>query len=326
MEEAKAEIARRKEAQEGIEEDGMNDLAEAMSSLNAIESNNRAKDLVGRSVPGQHRGIVANGTAKSSERSKRVSDQASEATQPYTISYAPSYPADNALARAASLDTRLAALELALGIDSLPLPSNDPSNASTGTPTTKPLLPTMASLERQITTLLSTSASSLEPASKQLRQLSEDTERLAAARKAAREAADEAAEKRNSYDRRRRSGVPAAPRIPVGVEDDPEQLAKLNALHGTLGTINSLAPILPSVLERLRSLRLIHTEAAAAGTRLQEVEERQREDAEDIKTWSEALERVEKVVDSTEERMRSNMHEVDGWVKQLEQRMKVVPN
>ena len=226
----------------------------------------------------------------------------------YTISYAPEYQANHTLAKAAEFDTRLTLLESALGIDSLPLPTEERSSA-------KAILPTLEKLDMQISTISSSSGSSLESMGKRIRQLTHDAEKLDEARKSA----------KASLEALRASQGEASP--PGAINDqntsieDPEQTSKINALYGTLSTIETLAPLLPSVLDRLRSLHLMHVDAANASRNLANVEKRQSEMAEDIRSWREGLEKVEAVMKQGELRITENTKEVEVWVKELEERL-----
>ena len=207
------------------------------------------------------------------------------------------------LSKIATFDTRLTHLENLLGISTLPLPSQSSEN-------TKPLIPTLSNLDRQITTLSSASATSLDAMSTHIRTLTASAEKLAETR-----ASSQAAPESSSPETFPNTGTST---------EDSKQDAKINALYGTLPTIESLAPLLPSVLDRLRSLRLIHADAAGASQSLAAVEKRQAEMGEEIRSWREGLEKVEEVVRSGEVRMKGNMGVVETWVKELEGRMKAL--
>jgi nuclear migration protein JNM1 len=224
----------------------------------------------------------------------------------YTITYAPDYQQNHTFARAADFDSRLTLLEKALGITSTVIPAFD----SKGVPMA--ILPTLDRLQRQISVITEASPTSLDSISRRVRTLTQEAERLDEARKSAKAAQEElrAADGDNpTKTRDSEDGV------------DSEQVAKINALYGTLGTIESLAPILPSLLDRLRSLRAIHTDAATASETLNRVSKRQEDMAADIKKWREGLEKVEQAVKQSETVMGGNMKVVEGWVKDLEERM-----
>jgi nuclear migration protein JNM1 len=231
----------------------------------------------------------------------------------YTVTYAPSYQQTHALAKAADFDKRLALLEKALGINSAILTGPGSSRPSPA------ILTTLDTLTRQVTTLSESSSSSLDVISRRVRQLTQEAEKLTEARKAAKAAQD-------ALKNRDRSDDPA-PSSVAGTNgglhslEDPEQIAKINALYGTLATIESLSPMLPAVLDRLRSLRAIHADAATASESLARVEKQQEDMGAEIQRWREGLEKVEAAVMEGEKVMGGNMMVVEGWVKELEARM-----
>ncbi|KAL8983710.1 MAG: hypothetical protein Q9205_002130 [Flavoplaca limonia] len=206
-------------------------------------------------------------------------------------------------------DKRLRLLEAALGMDSIPLPTKDKSAS-------RAVLPTLDGLERKISSI-SMSDTALDKISRQIRHMTDDAEKLTEARKAA---AAQLTSNQSSIERKRISATKTGPPITEATED-LAQISKVNALYGALPTIESLSPLLPTVLDRLRSLRTIHADAANASDSLMEVESRQAAIAEDIKQWSDGLEKVEMAVRQGESSMRENMGVVDGWVKELESRI-----
>ena len=212
-------------------------------------------------------------------------------------------PPAAAVSLAASFDSRLHALETALGIQKLPLPTQ--STTSPG-----PILPTLISLSQKISILSSASPTSLESLTKRVRQLTVEAETLAEKRKAA----------RTSYEELQSSGSDLHPGTYKAIEDQ-EQVSKIAALYGTLPTIEALAPLLPSVLDRLRSLRLVHAGAADAGARMDEVEKRGTEMRDEVKRWREGVEEVEGKVEEMEKRARGNLGVIENWVKDLESRI-----
>jgi nuclear migration protein JNM1 len=218
----------------------------------------------------------------------------------YTVTYAPTYQQSHALARAADFDGRLAMLEKMLGLTSTGLPTVN----GTGVP--KAILPTLETLQSQISILANSTPSSLDGISRRVRNLTQDAEKLEESRKSAKAAQD-------------------ALRAAGGEIDEDgeesEQVAKINALYGTLPTIESLAPLLPSLLDRLRSLRAIHADAATASESLSRVEQKQSDMAGEIKKWKEGLERVEEAMKQGETTMSGNMMVVEGWIKDLEAKM-----
>lgn len=224
----------------------------------------------------------------------------------YTVSYAPDYQQSHTFARAADFDSRLTLLEKALGITSTAIPTLD----SKGVPMA--VLPTLDRLQRQISVITEASPSSLDSISRRVRTLTQEAERLDEARKSAKAAQEEL-----------RAANGDTPTKTGDSEDgqDSDQVAKINALYGTLSTIENLAPILPSLLDRLRSLRAIHTDAATASETLDKVAKRQEDMAADIKKWREGLEKVEQAMKQSETVMGGNMKVIEGWVKDLEERM-----
>jgi nuclear migration protein JNM1 len=215
----------------------------------------------------------------------------------YTITYAPTYQQSHALAKAADFDGRLALLERVLGLNS----------TIDATDNTKPIIPTLDVLQRQVFLLTESTPSSLDSISRRVRTLTQEAERLEESRKNAKAAQDAL-----------RS---AGGEVSAEDEEDSEQISKINALYGTLPTIENLAPLLPSLLDRLRSLRAIHADAATASENLERVERKQADMADEIKKWREGLEKVEEVMKQGEEVIGGNMKVVEGWVKDLEEKM-----
>ena len=222
-----------------------------------------------------------------------------------------SYQQTHTLSRIADFDDRLALLEKALGLDTIPLPSQE-------TLSTYTVLPTLDKLDKQISAISSTTNSSLDSIDKRVKQLRHDADKLAESRKAAKMALEAPSTSSN------RSKPPLAGKDDAKPQDDsedPDYVSKINALYGTLNTIGSLAPLLPSLLDRLRSLQLVHADAAVASQNLSQLEARQEAMAEEIKEWREGLEKVELAMKHGEEAMIKNVYVVEGWVKELEERM-----
>ena len=223
----------------------------------------------------------------------------------------------HAMSQVSDFDKRLRLLETALGVESIPLPTQERS-------TTRAVLPVLDTLDRQVSAI-SVTDSSLDKISRQIRQMTQESEKLAEARKAA---AAQLSSSDSSHHRNQVSTIKAGSR---NIEDteDLDLASKINALYGTLPTIESLSPMLPSVLDRLRSLRAIHADAALASEALTMVESRQAAMAEEIKEWKDGLGKVESAMHLGESSMKENMEAVDGWVKDLElrlQKMKAVNN
>jgi nuclear migration protein JNM1 len=242
-------------------------------------------------------GIKANGPPQTSQGNGEAAT--------YTVTYAPTYQQSHALAKAADFDGRLAILERALGIG----PTEFPSLTSNTAP--KAILPTLETLQRQISVISESTPSSLDSISRRVRTLTQEAERLEESRRAA----------KSAQDILRASGGESSS---DDDGEDSEQVAKINALYGTLSTIENLSPLLPSLLDRLRSLRAIHADAATASESLDRAEKRQIQMAGDIKKWREGLEKVEEAIKRGETVMSGNMKVVEGWVKDLEKKMETI--
>lgn len=211
------------------------------------------------------------------------------------------------LPKVAEFDARLVLVETVMGIDTIPLPTQERQP-------TRAVFPFIEQLDRQITALSTSTDSSLDTISRRVRQLTQDAQRLVEARSAA-TVAQEGSD---------------GPRLPLPLDGessissfikDPEHVSKINALYGALPTIELLAPLLPAALDRLRSLQTIHADAAAANQTLTQLETRQEDMAQELKRWRDGLEIVERKVKEGENTMAENTEVVDTWVKELEERM-----
>lgn len=216
----------------------------------------------------------------------------------YTITYAPTYEQSHALAKAADFEQRLLMVEKGVGISS----SSIPEAGSDGLG--RAILPTLDSLEKQISTLSQATTANLDAVSRRVRNLASEQQKL-----------NETKEKAKTL--REELGKHAA--APTGEES--EQDAKVNALYGILPTIESLTPVLPPLLDRLRSLRVIHADAATASETLNRIEREQAEMATELKQWKTGLEKMESAVINGDETVKGNMQVMEGWVKDLEGRM-----
>ncbi|KAL9038881.1 MAG: hypothetical protein Q9214_005105, partial [Letrouitia sp. 1 TL-2023] len=214
------------------------------------------------------------------------------------------------LSKVSDFDKRLAMLEAALGLESTSAPTQDKG-------TLLAVVPALNELERQVTIISKSNDSSLDKIGRQVRQLTQEAEKLHEARKAI-DALDSASGSAINMPDEATSGYS---------QKDFEEIqeiqlnSKVNALYGTLGTIESLTPLLPSVLDRLRSLRAIHANAALANDTLLRAETRQATMAQDIKDWREALEKVEKAFEQGEITMKENTRVVEDWIHDLETRI-----
>jgi len=247
----------------------------------------------------------ADGAAMKSTRqvaTPAASDIATRDEATYSVTYAPAYEQTHALAKAADFDRRLVLLEKSLGIGSSAFPELD----ANGLP--RAVLPTLETLQRQISTLSEASTSSLDTITRRVRTLTQEAENLEKARRDAKAAQEALAS----------TGV--APAEGANVEES-EQTAKVNALYGTLPTIENLAPLLPPLLDRLRSLRAIHADAGTASETLARIEKRQTDMAADIHQWRDGLEKVEAAMQQGDAAMGGNVRVVEGWVRDLETKM-----
>lgn len=243
--------------------------------------------------------------AITSAETDKDKDPANGSTQPPF-----DYDESHALSKISDFDKRLRLLETVLGMDSVPLPTQD-RGAS------RAVLPVLDGLDRQVSTILMTE-SSLDKVSRQIRQMTQDSEKLVEARKAA------AAHRPSNQSMSERNRLAALKAVDRSTEekDGFDQASKVNALYGTLSTIESLSPLLPSVLDRLQSLRAIHADAALASEALSEVEGRQAAMANELKEWKDGLEKVESAMQIGERSMKENVEVVDDWVKELETRLR----
>ncbi|KAI9879941.1 MAG: hypothetical protein M1830_006249 [Pleopsidium flavum] len=310
VEEVKDEYGRRQAEKQEVtapndtdDEDGVDSLSRMLDDI-TISANGSLTNPQADLAKMLSKSLRVDGKSKAN----RTSELDDEQSATYTVTYAPSYEQNHALAKVADFDTRLTVLEKALGIG-----SSATLNLDRVLP--KAILPTLDVLDKQISTLSSSSASSLDTISRKVRQLTQEAEKLDEARRSAKAAQD---------------ALKSDPSSPQAVNgglarslsfDDPELVSKVNALYGTLATIENLSPLLPAVLDRLQSLRAIHADAANASENLKDVEKRQEEMASDIKQWTEGLAKIEATMKQGEGTMGGNMKVVEGWVKDLEARV-----
>ncbi|KAI5812176.1 Dynamitin-domain-containing protein [Pyronema omphalodes] len=253
-----------------------------VASLGAVGRVKRTAEETGE-------GVEATGDATTTQPTEADKIVEKGRSAEYTVTYAPAYKASHTLGRVADFDHRLALLEKALGLSASTLDA---------TPLPPAMLPQLDELSRQLAVLSQSTTSSLDSASRRVKQLTQDTEKLAEARKAAKAA----------------------------VADDPmeneEMLAKINALYGVLPAIEGMRPLLPAMLERLRSLRAIHADAGRASETIRQMEERIEENEAEIQKWTEALVKMESVVKENKGQVEENVKMVEGWVKEIEDKMK----
>lgn len=294
IEEVKEEYGRRQAEKKGATEEGQDlepDVTALSRMLDGISaSQGGTSSASAKFAKDLGTGVKANGPPHTSQGTGEPAT--------YTVTYAPTYQQSHALAKAADFDGRLALLEKALGLEPITLDSSA---------TPKAILPTLDTLQRQVSLISESTPASLDSITRRVRTLTTDAERLTEVRK----------EAKNAQDALRAAGGD------VASEDgeDSEQTSKIHALYGTLSTIENLAPLLPPLLDRLRSLRAIHADAATASESLDAVEKKQTDMAGDIKRWREGLEKVEEALKQNQTTMGGNMQVVEGWVKELEAKM-----
>lgn len=317
-----AEVQEDFEKRGKLKDGSAGDLKDEQDSLDTL---GKVLDSVGSSSSVRHDGAADRLTKRLVSQSKTnlalKDGAAKEPTEPKganstsSVFYQSRHQEDHNLTKVSDFDSRLALIEAALGIDAIPLPTQDRSAA-------KAVVPSLDTLDKQLTTLSTSTDSSLDAVSRRIRQLTQNAEKLEQTRKAAKaaqEALQQEALSPPSNDTRMGDGkdVPKFPEI-----EDAETTAKINALYGTLSTIESLAPMLPSVLDRLRSLRTLHANAATASQTLAKVESRQEDMKQEIQGWREGLEKVESAMIEGEKTMKGNTEMVEEWVKELEERMR----
>ncbi|KAF4309665.1 putative dynactin subunit 2 protein [Botryosphaeria dothidea] len=334
VEEVRQEFELREQAKKG-ETEGGEDGGEAAAEEDE-EEDDPAEGIAKLSemldaVYVQRQGGVKGAEAQFARTLKRVSRPAAAAAETTTIIpqttttiavTATAEQAAHALSRAADFDARLSQLEKALGLN-----ANNMPDMAANPP--KSILHNLDSLERQLHTISEVSTSSLDAATRRVQKLTQEAERLEELRKAARASQDSATSPVSTSSRQRSGTVSAAvaadagppPEMMGAYIEDPERVAKINALFGTLTTIESLSPTLPLVLERLRTLRLIHTSAGTASATLDELEKRQGEQAEEIRQWRDALTKVEENLKGGEDTLQGNIKTVGDWVRDLEARI-----
>ena len=288
--------------------DALSQVLETVGPITADGENGAANRLTKRLTSA----VKSNGVAVKNLSAESAQQDGASST--YTVTYAPRYEEEHTLSKVSDFESRLTLIEAALGIDAIPLPTQDRSAA-------KAVIPTLDLLDKQLSTLSTSTDSSLDTIRRRVQQLTHDTEKLEQSRKAAKAAHEALRQEALSPTGKsvRSPTVNTATRLPE--IEDPEVTSKINALYGTLNTIESLAPLLPSVLDRLRSLRTLHADAATASETLSKVESRQEAMKDELEGWRQGLEKVEKAMEQGEQTMKANTEMVEGWVKELEERI-----
>lgn len=291
VEEAKEEYARRKAAPAEEEEDGEGDGTNRLASLSQV-LDEISKPTGSTYTPRPMKATKAAAETKEEEE-VQLGDDAT-----YTVTYAPAYEQSHALAKAADFDRRLLMLEKGLGVSS----SSMPETGSDGL--ARAILPTLDSMEKQISTLSQASTANLDAISRRVRTLAAEQDKLNDSREKAKTLREELGK-----------------HAPTAADEESDQDAKTNALYGILPTIENLTPMLPPLLDRLRSLKAIHAGAATASETLSRIEKEQSDMASELKQWKTGLEKMEAAMENGDESVKGNMKVMEGWVKDLEGRM-----
>ncbi|PNY26893.1 Dynactin subunit 2, partial [Tolypocladium capitatum] len=290
VEEAKEEYAKRKSASTARAGDGAPD-DERLASLSQV--------LDDISNPTRIGAALGPTKAASFQPKPAKPDETPTADgRTYTVTYAPTYEQSHALAKAADFDRRLLMLEKVLGISS----SSMPETGQDGLP--RAILPTLDSMEKQISTLSQASTANLDAISRRVRTLASEQDKLNDSREKAKALREELGKHGST-----------------SPTDESEQQAKINALYGILPTIENLTPVLPPLLDRLRSLRAIHADAATASQTLDRIETQQTEMTGELKQWKEGLEKMENAMRDGDTAVKGNVKVMERWVEDLERRM-----
>ncbi|EEU48409.1 uncharacterized protein NECHADRAFT_74529 [Fusarium vanettenii 77-13-4] len=290
VEEAKDEYAKRKAGASAQADDDAAKGDDRLASLSQVLD--EISKPTGRRVTAQ----ASKAVPPTSQEEKPDLPAVDDAT--YTVTYAPTYEQSHALAKAADFDRRLLMLEKGLGINASLMPEADVN----GLP--RAILPTLDSMNKQISTLAEASTANLDTISRRVRTLVQEQDKL-----------NDSREKAKSLREELGRGAPTAP------AEESEQEAKINALYGILPTIENLTPILPPLLDRLRSLRAIHADAATASDTLSRIEQQQTEMAAELKQWNEGLAKIEAAMKEGSVSIETNKKVMEEWVKDLEERM-----
>ncbi|KAJ9624809.1 hypothetical protein H2203_004759 [Taxawa tesnikishii (nom. ined.)] len=235
VEEVKAEFARRKtQGQEDGEETGEDEEDENEESVNELSK--VLQQMRTSSMPAADAQTQLMRRLNKQPRDTDITDRSTSETAPSGTASATESSDTQTLSRVADFDTRLTALERALGISTL-----DPTSPDT---TITPILPTLSHLDTQLQIL--SSPSSLEALAQRLQSLPTPG-----------------------------PDQPPSSNETAGSILTPEDTTKLHSLFSLLPTLTTLSPTLPLLLDRLRSLRSLHANAASASQALDEVEKRQ---------------------------------------------------
>ncbi|PFH59142.1 hypothetical protein XA68_12762 [Ophiocordyceps unilateralis] len=284
--EAKQDCAERKtglagqEDHEAPDDDRLDALSRALDGMSVAETGFASTQETARLAPATADPAAVNGPT-------------------YTVTYAPDYQQSHALAKAADFDRRLAVMEEVLGISSLSM-----VGASGRDGLARAVLPTLDSMEKQISALSQASTANLDAISRRVRTLTSEQDKLNDSRDKAKALRDELGKH-----------APASP------TDEAEQEAKINALYAILPTVENLTPLLPPLLDRLRSLRVMHADAATVSQTLDSIEAQQADMVGELRLWKDGLDKMETAIRNGETTVRENAKVMEGWVKDLEERV-----
>lgn len=212
---------------------------------------------------------------------------------------------ESSLSLVHDFDTRLRILEDSLGTELAQ------RNQQSSGPT-KPLLPTMDKLDKQLSILSRSTDRTVDQLAERIHELVQETAALET--------------KQAQVKPVTQKGLTALENAMqtngIEITENAATMSKVNALYGTLGIIESMAPLLPSVLDRLRSLKELHANAGSAGQNLTELERDQADMKEEIHNWREALEKAETAMMLSQKSSKENLESIEGWVRDLEHRLK----
>lgn len=299
--EARAEEEEGQQETEGETKDAIEALSRLMSELDSVPSGMKKKGHA-RTRSAYHDAPTIPPSSTTSEQQKQQDQQPSDQTT---------------LTNITAFDSRLAAIESALGLSSL-------DSTTELSALTSPLLPTIALLDHQVATLTSaTSLSALEAASTRIHKLKTEAAELSNLQsqqppQSSTPTSDVDEEDDSSSEAAAEHTIPTTPSATLTSSD----LKTLQSLYTLLPTLQSLSPMIPALTSRLRSLRTIHTAASTAHTDLDGIEERQGEMEKELRLWREGLERVEEAVEGAEEQNEVNGKFVKSWVEELEGRVR----
>ncbi|SMY23984.1 unnamed protein product [Zymoseptoria tritici ST99CH_1A5] len=311
VEECRVEAEKEREGRQEGEGDEMGYLEELGRMMGDLEPGAKTRGGVGHKR-----------TGSKYHDAPTIPPTATASTQPPTSPPERSPHVDEqTLTSITTFDTRLTALESALGLSSL-----DPTSQSSTL--TAPLLPTLTLLDQQLATLSSaTSLSALEAASSRIHKLKSEAASLSQLQSqrgpptANNSGSTPSASTPTTDDEEEDSTTADSVKPATSALLSAEDLKTLTELHSLLPSLTSLTPLIPHLTTRLRSLRTLHTTAATAASDLDGIEKRQAEMESELKIWREGLEKVEEAVKESGEANGRNGKVVEGWVGELKERV-----